>query len=90
MDRESYERGQRALIIAGGFEAIPASFDEAGNCKTCGECGRCPGYHPGKRLYGSGFDTLYDAMMKDDPRPLPTGQAVSLKIRMLLREKEGN
>jgi len=28
-----------------GIPHSPAQYDEAGNCLTCGECGRCPGVH---------------------------------------------
>jgi hypothetical protein len=28
-----------------GHEAIPAKYDDGGNCLYCGESGRCPGYH---------------------------------------------
>ena len=28
-----------------GIPNSPAQYDEAGNCLTCGECGRCPGVH---------------------------------------------
>lgn len=28
-----------------GIPHSPAQYDKAGNCLTCGECGRCPGVH---------------------------------------------
>jgi hypothetical protein len=28
-----------------GIEPVRATYDAAGNCTICGECGRCPGWH---------------------------------------------
>ncbi len=36
-----YRRG----LIAYGKTPMKAKYDEAGNCTTCGEGGRCPGWH---------------------------------------------
>ena len=39
---------KRALLRA-GLPPKRATYDAAGNCTTCGEAGRCPGYHPEER-----------------------------------------
>jgi len=43
--QDQFEERERRAIIARGQKPIPATFDAAGNCTTCGEAGRCPGYH---------------------------------------------
>lgn len=40
-----------------GIPHSPAQYDEAGNCLTCGECGRCPGVHT--------FEEIQQAARKD-------------------------
>jgi len=43
--QDQFEERERRAIIASGRRAIRATYDDAGNCTTCGEAGRCPGYH---------------------------------------------
>lgn len=43
--RADYTRFARALFRRHGFYTVTATYDEAGNCLLCGECGRCPGVH---------------------------------------------
>lgn len=47
-----YLRNRKALERAGQI-AYKALFDEVGNCKICGECGRCPGWHTGEEAFNS-------------------------------------
>ncbi len=42
---DQFEERERQAIVRSGRRAIRATFDDAGNCTTCGEAGRCPGYH---------------------------------------------
>ncbi len=35
----------RRELKRAGEVPVRADIDEAGNCTTCGECGRCPGWH---------------------------------------------
>ena len=35
---------RRALSVA-GLRPRKVTYDAGGNCLTCGEAGRCPGYH---------------------------------------------
>jgi hypothetical protein len=35
----------RATLVIVPGAAVPAERDAAGNCRTCGEAGRCPGWH---------------------------------------------
>ena len=44
--KSAYEQAERRRLIKAGYVPIRAKYDTAGNCLTCGECGRCPGYHP--------------------------------------------
>jgi len=43
--QDEYKRAQRDRIRKSGETPIKAFYDEGGNCKICGECGRCPGWH---------------------------------------------
>lgn len=43
--REAYQEAKRLELVARGERAIAAQYDNRGDCFTCGECGRCPGYH---------------------------------------------
>ncbi len=43
--RAAFQEAHRAALVAAGERAIPAQYDNRGDCFTCGECGRCPGYH---------------------------------------------
>lgn len=52
MTRKEWEADVRRRIVATGLEPIKAEYDTAGNCRTCGEAGRCPGYH----TQGEGID----------------------------------
>lgn len=40
-----YRAHVRKTIIRAGYTPVAATYDQAGNCLTCGECGRCPGWH---------------------------------------------
>jgi hypothetical protein len=40
-----YYESQRMALVSAGVQPIKAEFDCAGNCTTCGEAGRCPGWH---------------------------------------------
>jgi hypothetical protein len=42
---EDYSMAVRELLLRLGYTPVRASFDSAGNCEICGECGRCPGWH---------------------------------------------
>lgn len=46
----TYARKVREAIRRAGHTPVPAKFDAAGNCLTCGEAGRCPKYHAAPRL----------------------------------------
>jgi len=35
----------RAILRKEGVPYGNATYDEAGNCRVCGEAGRCPGVH---------------------------------------------
>jgi hypothetical protein len=43
--REQIVNLNRALIKAAGYHAVEPKEDAGGNCKVCGEAGRCPGVH---------------------------------------------
>lgn len=43
--RAAYIELARRSILADGGRPRRAIYDVAGNCTTCGEAGRCPGYH---------------------------------------------
>ena len=45
---QSYSDFKRRLkreLKKRGLEFFPASYDSEGNCKVCGEAGRCSGLH---------------------------------------------
>lgn len=42
---KNFHRAVRRLLGRLGHTPVQASYDRAGNCKICGECGRCPGWH---------------------------------------------
>lgn len=43
--REEHIAHLSAKLRERGIPHSPAQYDSAGNCLTCGECGRCPGVH---------------------------------------------
>lgn len=43
--REAFEDAQRAAIESRGLTPIRAQYDNRGDCFTCHESGRCPGWH---------------------------------------------
>lgn len=43
--RAAWHAATRAKILRAGRAPIPAEIDPAGNCRICGEAGRCPGWH---------------------------------------------
>jgi len=44
--RALYERAvMRHVVRRVGEMPLRATYDAAGNCLTCGEAGRCPGWH---------------------------------------------
>lgn len=43
--RRAYRNFVRSAYQRLGLNPFRAEYDEAGNCKTCGESGRCPGWH---------------------------------------------
>jgi hypothetical protein len=40
-----YKSKVKRLLLKAGYNPVKASYDKAGNCKICGEAGRCPGWH---------------------------------------------
>ena len=40
-----YKSKVKRQLIAQGFSPLKAIYDAGGNCTTCGEAGRCPGWH---------------------------------------------
>ena len=44
--RRSFGEHVRRQLIKKGITAVKATYDTAGYCIACGECGRCPGWHP--------------------------------------------
>ena len=45
MTEAQYKARVRRELIRAGKKPVKAVYDEAGNCTTCGEAGRCPGWH---------------------------------------------
>ena len=45
-NRAACYKANRLEILANGLQPVRAKCDEQGNCTTCGEAGRCPGWHP--------------------------------------------
>ena len=43
--RNGYNQAVRRAFLKAGYTPIRAQYNPAGDCLTCGECGRCPGYH---------------------------------------------
>jgi hypothetical protein len=43
--RADFELQSKQRIIKAGLLPIRADYDSTGNCTTCGESGRCPGWH---------------------------------------------
>lgn len=43
--RGQYTRAVKNALRKRGIPYVEASFDEDGNCRICGESGRCPGVH---------------------------------------------
>ena len=35
----------RRTFLKAGYRPFKAVYDKAGNCVSCGESGRCPGWH---------------------------------------------
>lgn len=48
--RAAYTKAARRVLKAWGYQVAQARHDNAGDCLTCGECGRCPGVHIVGRL----------------------------------------
>lgn len=42
---DEYSVEFKKQLLAGGYIATNAQYDEAGNCLLCGESGRCFGWH---------------------------------------------
>ena len=45
-NRAACYKANRLEILANGLKPVRAECDAQGNCTTCGEAGRCPGWHP--------------------------------------------
>lgn len=45
-NRAACYKANRLEIIANGLQPVRATCDPQGHCTTCGEAGRCPGWHP--------------------------------------------
>jgi hypothetical protein len=43
--RTAHHKALKKALESQGFNLKKATYDYAGNCNICGECGRCPGYH---------------------------------------------
>ena len=43
--RKAHTNAVRRELWSMGIIAVGAEYDEAGNCRYCGEAGRCPGVH---------------------------------------------
>ena len=43
--RAAWHQATRRQILRRHKIPIPAHYDPAGNCRICGEAGRCPGWH---------------------------------------------
>jgi hypothetical protein len=43
--RGQFVRAVKAALRKRGIPYVDASLDAAGNCRICGESGRCPGVH---------------------------------------------
>ena len=41
----AYWERNKTVLEQEGFKPYQAKFDDVGNCKVCGEAGRCPGWH---------------------------------------------
>lgn len=44
-DYKKYYSFVRKTLVKLNIPIVKAEFDEAGNCRTCGEAGNCPGWH---------------------------------------------
>lgn len=42
---ESYHKAVKQFFVSQGYKVEKARYDEVGNCLTCGEAGRCHGWH---------------------------------------------
>lgn len=45
VNHAAYKRAMKRVLVKQGVTPIKARYDQAGNCTTCGEAGRCPGWH---------------------------------------------
>jgi len=43
--RVAFEAFMEAELLKAGKRIFAAEYDAGGNCRFCGECGRCPGWH---------------------------------------------
>lgn len=43
--RKQFEAEARRALVRAGLVPVRAIEDASGNCTTCGEAGRCPGWH---------------------------------------------
>jgi len=48
--RDEFHRRVHRAIREAGHKPVRAEYDQAGNCITCGEAGRCPGWHTADEL----------------------------------------
>lgn len=49
MTFSQFSANYRRRLVRAGHKPIRAVEDAAGNCRICGEAGRCPGWHyPGE------------------------------------------
>ena len=66
---------KRALVNL-GVQPVAASYDRAGNCTTCGEAGRCGGWHTpeeAREAQQARAASLQAAILDRSAAPLPTG-----------------
>lgn len=49
--RSDFVRAVYRWLVSKGYVPVAGLRDEAGNCRICGEAGRCPGWHTSCELW---------------------------------------
>lgn len=45
VSRLAYQKAVKRAFLKQNIMPVKATYDTAGNCLQCGECGQCPGWH---------------------------------------------
>ncbi len=77
--RQQFAEAVRKLLVKSGERAIKANYDSAGNCFTCGEAGRCPGYHTESEERAAADRARARMAASVPPMELPAAPAKPLK-----------